>query len=216
MIPHEWQPIGEPCIPELSEDARRVLRYIQKYMPVKHIGHKSIGMLMKALRMGEERVHDAIYEIRKQEAIIMGKLTDDQRETIFRSWKDGVSQAELARQYNVTPVTISRIIKNANRKPQVNENTAAVSEIAETAAPVAESVQEQPAEPEPVITAPEIPKCVRNAVKIRICRIMDELSDLEHRRDELQDRLRDVDAETDRLTREYNALKQWQEAGHAE
>lgn len=146
----------------------------------------------------------------------MGKLTDDQRETIFRSWKDGVSQAELARQYNVTPVTISRIIKNANRKPQVNENTAAVSEIAETAAPVAESVQEQPAEPEPVITAPEIPKCVRNAVKIRICRIMDELSDLEHRRDELQDRLRDVDAETDRLTREYNALKQWQEAGHAE
>ncbi|MBP0976374.1 MAG: hypothetical protein J6P20_09945 [Oscillospiraceae bacterium] len=111
----DWIPIGEPDVPELSHDALTVQQYIQEN-DLHRITGKTLSCMGRALKMGVERMQDAIYEIRKKESIMgKGKLTNTQRAAIYQAYKDGVPQAQLAKQYNVTPASICELIKKLSQ-----------------------------------------------------------------------------------------------------
>lgn len=111
----DWIPIGEPYVPELSPDAKAVQQYIQENN-LHSITGKTLSCMGRTLKMGVERMQDAIYEIRRKEAIMgKGKLTNTQRAAIYQAYKDGVPQAQLAKQYNVTPASICELIKKLSQ-----------------------------------------------------------------------------------------------------
>lgn len=111
----DWIPIGEPYVPELSHDALTVQQYIQEN-DLHRITGKTLSCMGRALKMGVERMQDAIYEIRRKEAIMgKGKLTNPQRAAIYAAYKDGVPQSQLAKQYNVTPASICELIKKLSQ-----------------------------------------------------------------------------------------------------
>lgn len=98
-----WIPIGEPDVPRLSFDAEKVFSIMQ-CMDKPHI-----GIIRMKTRFGDDRIMEAIYEIRKMEAIRMGKLTNQQRAAIYAASKDGVPQKDLAQQYGVSVQAISQL-----------------------------------------------------------------------------------------------------------
>lgn len=108
----DWIPIGEPDIPLLSQDAKMVLSVLQNNEQFR------ISQIISQVRIGLNRVTDAIYEVRKMEAIRMGKLTNQQRAAIYQAHKDGVSQNELAKQYGVTKGAISQLISKLAKAEQ--------------------------------------------------------------------------------------------------
>lgn len=108
MIPQGWQPIGEPFVPELSPDAKVVRDFIAANS-IAQITHKAESAMCRALHMGIDRLQEAVYEIRKWEAIRMGKLTNQQRAAIYQAWKDGTTKKELAKQYGVSVQAISQL-----------------------------------------------------------------------------------------------------------
>ena len=106
----DWIPIGEPYVPELSHDALTVQQYIQENN-LHRITGKALSCMGRTLKMGVERMQDAIYEIRRKEAIMgKGKLTNTQRAAIWQAYKDGVPQKDLAKQYSVSIQAISQTI----------------------------------------------------------------------------------------------------------
>lgn len=107
-----WIPIGEPDVPRLSFDAEKVFSIMQG-MDKPHI-----GIIRMKTRFGDDRIMEAIYEIRKMEAIRMGKLTNQQRAAIYAASKDGVPQNELAKQYGVTQGAISKLISKLAKAEQ--------------------------------------------------------------------------------------------------
>lgn len=109
----DWIKIGEINAPELSTIAWNVLRYAQRHKIGLH--GREIKITRLALRIGENTMQEAIYEIRKRESIIMGKLTNAQKAAIYQAWKDGMPQAELAKQYGVTSAAICQLVKRLNK-----------------------------------------------------------------------------------------------------
>ena len=109
----DWIKIGEINAPELSTIAWNVLRYAQRHKIGLH--GREINITRLALRIGENTMQEAIYEIRKRESIIMGKLTNAQKAAIYQAWKDGMPQAELAKQYGVTSAAICQLVKKLNK-----------------------------------------------------------------------------------------------------
>ena len=109
---NKWIQIGEPEVPRLSLDAQKVFRLIQ-FTTKTHY-----QLIRKVTRFGDDRITEAIYEIRNMEAIRMGKLTNQQRAAIYQAHKDGVSQNELAKQYGVTKGAISQLISKLAKAEQ--------------------------------------------------------------------------------------------------
>ena len=64
MIPQGWQPIGEPYVPDLSADAQKVQAYLAEHGIDKLTKRQEMAMRI-ALRMGFDRLRDAVYEFRK-------------------------------------------------------------------------------------------------------------------------------------------------------
>lgn len=112
MIPQGWQPIGEPDVPRLSCDAEKVFSIMQV------MDKPIIGIIRMKTRFGDDRITEAIYEIRKMEAIRMGKLTNQQRAEIYQAWKDGTAQKDLAKQYGVSIQAISQLINKLAKAEQ--------------------------------------------------------------------------------------------------
>lgn len=67
------------------------------------------------LHLSFETVRAIIFNIRKKESVLMGKLTNAEKAAIFRAWKDGASQADLAKQYKVSGASICTLIKRLNK-----------------------------------------------------------------------------------------------------
>lgn len=109
MIPQGWQPIGEPDIPHLSPDAEKVFSVMQ------FMKKPAFGIIRMKTRLGDNRIAEAIYEIRKMEAIRMGKLTNQQRAAIYQAHKDGIPQKELAEQYGVSVQAISQLVAKLSK-----------------------------------------------------------------------------------------------------
>lgn len=203
-----WIPIGEPDVPRLSFDAEKVFSIMQ-CMDKPHI-----GIIRMKTRFGDDRIMEAIYEIRKMEAIRMGKLTNQQRAAIYAASKDGVPQNELAKQYGVTKGAISQLISKLSKAEQeimqpaaedkpkpgiINpEFDAAVNEmIAESKAADAEQKSAN-AEPE------KLPGFVRRALEAGYAHLVDEIAD---RREQIED----LQAEIAEFEKDIAALKKWVE-----
>lgn len=106
----DWISIGEPTF-KLTPVQQRIWKLLQTGKSARQIG--------RIICMGEDFVREEIYEIRKWEAIMnKGKLNNSQRAAIYQAWKDGTSQAELARQYGVSDVSIHNLIKKLNAADQ--------------------------------------------------------------------------------------------------
>lgn len=67
------------------------------------------------LHISFEKARDLVFSIRKKESLIMGKLTNTEKAAIFQAWKDGTSQADLAKQYKVSGAAICALIKRLNK-----------------------------------------------------------------------------------------------------
>lgn len=109
---NKWIQIGEPEVPRLSLDAQKVFRLIQ-FTTKTHY-----QLIRKVTGFGDDRITEAIYEIRNMEAIRMGKLTNQQRAAIYAASKDGVPQKDLATQYGVTIQAISQLINKLAKAEQ--------------------------------------------------------------------------------------------------
>ena len=204
-----WIPIGEPDVPRLSFDAEKVFSIMQ-CMDKPHI-----GIIRMKTRFGDDRIMEAIYEIRKMEAIRMGKLTNQQRAAIYQAYKDGTTQNELAKQYGVTKGAISQLISKlakaeqeimqpaAEDKPKpgiINpEFDAAVDTmIAESKAVDAEKKSAN-AEPE------KLPAVVLRAIDDQLYALEDQIEMRRNRIEELETEIREYQKDID-------DLKAWKEA----
>ena len=142
MIPQGWQPIGEPDVPELSPDALRVKAYITEH-GLKKTTPKTIVSIGRALRMGFERAQDAIYEIRKQEAVIImsrkPKINKEQRTEMLRLHnEERYSVGKLANKFGCSQTAVKTALQaakiEAEEKAMINtgvneEFDAAVNEM---------------------------------------------------------------------------------------
>lgn len=205
---NKWIPIGDPDIPTLSLDAQKVFRLIQ-FTTKTHY-----QLIRKVAHIGDDRITEAIYEIRKMEAIRMGKLTNQQRAAIYAAHKDGTPQKDLAKQYGVSIQAISQLITKLSKAEQeimqpaaedkpkpgiINpEFDAAVNEmIAESKAADAEQKSAN-AEPE------KLPGVVRRALEAGYAHLVDEIAD---RREQIED----LQAEIAEFEKDIAALKKWVE-----
>lgn len=204
-----WISIGEPDVPRLSPDAAKVFSIIQ------YTDKLNIGIVRMKTRFGDERIIEAIYEIRKMEAIRIGKLTNQQRAAIYQAWKDGTTQKELAKQYGVCAQAISQLCAKlakaeqeimqpaAEDKPKpgiINQEfDAAVNEmIAEVKA---EKAEQESANAEP----DKLPPFVQRALDAGFHDLADEI-------DRRRNRIEELEAEIAEFEKDIAALRCWREA----
>ena len=201
MIPQGWQPIGEPDIPHLSPDAEKVFSVMQ------FMKKPAFGIIRMKTRLGDNRIAEAIYEIRKMEAIRMGKLTNQQRAAIYQAHKDGIPQKELAEQYGVSVQAISQLVAKLSKaekkltampvdkqKPGIinPDFDAAVNEM------IAE-VKAEKAEPD------KLPGVVCRAIDAGFHDLADEI-------DKRRNRIEELEAEIAEFEKDIAALRKWREA----
>ena len=214
----DWIPIGEPEPPPLTPTQQRIREMLQAGIPVWKIA--------STLRMGLVFVREEIYQIRKWESIMgKGKLNNTQRAAIYQAWKDGTSQAELARQYGVSDVSIHQLIKKLNaaddklnkaeplKKTQINkEFDAAVDEMiaeskaadAEKKSAIAESEPEQLEDSPQPSPLPKLPDVIFDALTSYISDLNLEIEEREQRIEELKEELL-------QLKDKRYAIEQWLE-----
>jgi len=206
-----WISIGEPDVPRLSSDAAKVFSIMQG------MDKPIIGIIRMKTRFGDDRIMDAIYEIRKMEAIRMGKLTNQQRAAIYQAWKDGTTQKELAKQYGVCAQAISQLCAKlakaeheimqpaAEDKPKpgiINpEFDAAVD------AMIAESKSADAEEPAAIAEPEKVPSFIWSALDDQVAALNLEIEEREQRIAELKEELVELKCKRD-------AIENWME-GHA-
>ena len=201
-----WIPIGEPDVPRLSFDAEKVFSIMQ-CMDKPHI-----GIIRMKTRFGDDRIMEAIYEIRKMEAIRMAKLTNQQRAAIYAAYKDGVTQKDLAEQYGVSVQAISQLIAKLNKAEQEIMQPAAADKLKpgiinpEFDAAVNDMIAEvksEKAEQKSANAEPEkLPGVVRRALEAGYGDLLDEIANRRERIEELQ-------AEIEEYEKDIEALKKW-------
>ena len=172
----------------------------------------------KALCIGYEAARDIIFEIRKKEAVILGKLTNEQKKVIYHNWKNGRSQADLAREFHVSAASISQVIRKlvqaeedmgiAEEKPKpgiVNpEFDAAVDDMIAEMHSESASTEEKSADAEP----DKLPDYIWSALDDKISMINLDIETREQRIGELQDGI-------SALVTEREQIRAWMEAHHA-
>lgn len=99
----DWIPIGECDIQAYTANEKVALEILNEGKNYFHIAYR--------LHVSFERAREIVFSIRKKESIIMGKLSNTERAAIYQAWKGGTSQADLARQYGVSKVTLCNLIK---------------------------------------------------------------------------------------------------------
>lgn len=203
-----WIPIGEPDVPRLSFDAEKVFSIMQ-CMDKPHI-----GIIRMKTRFGDDRIMEAIYEIRKMEAIRMGKLTNQQRAAIYAASKDGVPQKDLAQQYGVSVQAISQLCAKLAKAEQEIMQPAAEDKPkpgiinpefdAAVDAMIAESKAADAEKPSANAEPEKLPGVVRRALEAGYAHLVDEIAD---RREQIED----LQAEIAEFEKDIAALKKWVE-----
>lgn len=225
MIPQGWQPIGEPDVPELSPDAKAVQAYIDTRIPRK-ITYKSMVEICRALRMGFERVQDAIYEIRKWEAIMANnRISDEQKAQIIEMRRKGMKQLAIASEIGCSQNTVSNVLQAHRLKQSIETDVSAkkpvatvnkefddaVNDMIEEAKKPAQAVQMQPAVLEPIIAAtPEpIPDCIWLALD-------DQCSAINLEIETRQERMAELRSEIEKLEKIKADIHAWLDAHEVE
>lgn len=106
----DWIPIGEYDIQAYTPEEKIALAVLQD--------GKNFFQVASRLHVSFERARDIVFSIRKKESIIMGKLSNTERAAIYQAWKDGQSQTDLAKHYNVSIPAISKLLKKLNAADQ--------------------------------------------------------------------------------------------------
>lgn len=212
----------DPLPQTLTANEKRVKELLDRGKTVFQIAYK--------LHMSFEAVRDIIFEIRKKECLMAGKprLTQEERAEIYRLYREeGMTQRDLAARYGVTHATIGNIVKKmesvqqmcdaltAADKPMKNtginpefdqavDAMIAESSVEVTAAPLAEGVQDQPAELEPVIVA-KLPHVIWSALDDKCCEINIDIETREAQIAELKAEIRALEAQK-------QDIQKWMEA----
>ena len=182
----DWIPIEASPAP-LTYLQKRISALLYKGMPVQ--------LIARQLRIGLDRVTDEIYEIRKRETIMAGKLTNQQRAAIYQAWKDGVSQKDLAGQYGVSIQAVSQLVSKLNKAEKEIEAAPEVKPTTTPAAAETENAEKisKNAEPE------KLPDVVWNALDDQISAINLEIETREQRIAELQGEIAEYEAKKEQL-----------------
>ena len=75
---------------------------------------KSFFQIAVKLHVSFEHAREIVFDIRKKESLIMGKLTDQQKAEIYQKWKDGQAPKALATEYNVSVQSIYSLVNKMN------------------------------------------------------------------------------------------------------
>ena len=206
-----WISIGEPDVPRLSPDAAKVFSIIQ------YIDKLNLGIVRMKTRFGDDRIIEAIYEIRKMEAIRMGKLTNQQRAAIYQAWKDGTTQKELAKQYGVCAQAISQLCAKLEKAEQEIMQPAAedkpkpgiispedVQFASAVDAMIAESKSADAEEPAAIAEPDKLPPVVRRAIDGQISEYEFQISERDSRIEELKEEIAE-------FRKDIDALREWKE-----
>ena len=204
-----WIPIGEPDVPRLSFDAEKVFSIMQ-CMDKPHI-----GIIRMKTRFGDDRIMEAIYEIRKMEAIRMGKLTNQQRAAIYQAYKDGTTQKELAKQYGVCAQAISQLCAKLAKAEQEIMQPAAEDKPkpgiinpefdAAVDAMIAESKAADAEKPSANAEPEKLPGVVCREIDAGFHDLADEI-------DKRRNRIEELEAEIAEFEKDIDALRKWREA----
>lgn len=214
MIPQDWQPIGEPDVPELSADAQKVQAYLAEHGIDKLTNRQEMAMRI-ALRMGFDRLRDAVYEFRKWEAIMARKpkFNKEQRAEMLRLHNsERYSVGKLASKFGCSQTAVKTALQAAKieAEEEAMQNTGineefeqAVDQMIEEAKTPIEAVQDQPDELEPVYTD-KLPPVVLRAIRYS-------LRDMESEIESREERIAELQIEIAEFRKGIDVLREWEE-----
>lgn len=193
----DWIPI-EPDVPALTELQKRILELQNKGMPDQ--------LIRQQLHIRSEHLTEEIYEIRKREAIMAGKLTPEQRAAIWQAHKDGISNKDLAEQYGVSNQAISQLLnKMKNAEEDAMQEAAAEQKQRKVAtinpefeAAVAEMEARGKTEPAPV-PLERIPDYIWSALDDQLAALNLEIEEREQRIAELQEEIHSLEYDREKI-----------------
>lgn len=172
-IPTDYQPIAQPETYPLHGIPLAVKQMLDK-------GYTR-WEIHKKLRISDDDYRDAIFEIRKQEAIMGKRLSEEKRAQIIALRESGKSYEEVAEACEVSRNAVYHAVKAAGLVGQADEPIIMTEE--HTAAP---------------------PDVVRKAVLYRIADIDDECNAAEAKINALREKIHE-------LTKERGELEIWME-----
>ena len=222
MIPQDWQPIGEPDVPELSADAQKVQAYLAEHGIDKLTKRQEMAMRI-ALRMGFDRLRDAVYEFRKWEAIMARKpkFNKEQRAEMLRLHNsERYSVGKLASKFGCSQTAVKTALQAAKieAEDETMHNTGinaefeqAVDQMIEEAKTPTEAVQDQPAELEPVIAA--VPEKIPNYIWLALD---DQCSAINLEIETRQERMAELRSEIEKLEEIKAGIYAWLDAHEVE
>lgn len=118
----DWIPIGACDIQAYTENEKAALAILNDGKSYFHIAYK--------LHVSFERAREIVFDIRKKEGLIMGKLTDQQRAEIFNAWKyEEKTMSELAKEHGVSVPAISQLINKMNAQSCIDPAPAELEDV---------------------------------------------------------------------------------------
>ena len=159
------------------------------------------------LHISFEAVREMIFSIRKKEAIILAKLSNQEKGDIYRSYKSGTTQAELAKRYGVTKSTICQIIqKLAKAECEVFGDSAADKPMQNTGIneDFEQAVDDMIAERKAAEAEKKLPEAVYRA-------LLDKINDCDFEIEEREERIAELQAEIAEFRRIRDAIIEWKE-----
>lgn len=171
----------EPRVQAMTETEKRAITALNN--APKHLWTSAVA---RRLGVGLETARDIIFEIRKKEAIIMGRLTNIQRTAIYQGWKDGQTMTALADQYDVSNQAISALIRKMKEKEE-------------------DAANEQQGQPENAAEKQQekLPAAVRRAIQEHIQTLQDQIDQREQRISELR-------MEQEEFQKDIDSLRKWE------
>ena len=149
------------------------------------------------------------------------KINREQRTEMLRLHnKERYSVGKLASKFGCSQTAVRTALQAAKIEAEdetmvntgINDDfEAAVDQMIEEAQEPAEAVQEQPAELEPIIKAPEFPDYVLYAVDCRISDLEQRLQDFADQKAMLEHQLRRLESDIEDVQDEHDKLAAWKE-----
>lgn len=214
MIPQGWQPIGEPDVPELSPDARNVQAYLAEHGIDKLTKRQEMAMRI-ALRMGYDRLRDAVYEFRKWEAIMAKRMTEEEKSKIIALHEAGETNRAIASKVYCSPQTVSNVLQAeklkkdfaAEKKPVATVN----KEFDDAVKDMIAERDAADAEKQSANADPDIPDYVLYAVDCRISELEQRLQDFDNQKAMLEHQLRVLQSDIREVQTEHDKLADWKQ-----
>lgn len=214
MIPQGWQPIGEPDVPELSADAQKVQAYLAEHGIDKLTKRQEMAMRI-ALRMGFDRLRDAVYEFRKWEVIMAKRMTEEEKSKIIALHEAGETNRAIALQVYCSPQTVSNVLQAEKLKQDFAADKKPVATVnLEFEQAVKDMIAERDAadaEKQSANAEPDIPDYVLYAVDCRISELEQRLQDFDNQKAMLEHQLRVLQSDIREVQTEHDKLADWKQ-----